>query len=166
MSKKVSPKDQKFIQKCIDLSKKSVQKGDAPFASVIVKGGEIIAKSTNNASNKISDHAEILVLHRAAQKLGSPDLSGCTLYTNCEPCPMCAFMSREYKIRKVVFAIFSPYVGGYSKWPVLQDQELSQIKPFFGKVPQIIGGVLEQEALAVFDRKLFWVMGSDAREKI
>jgi len=67
--------DEKFIQKCIDLSEKSLNNGGVPFGALIVKDGEIIADSINNAQNKISDHAEIIVLDLAHKKLGTANLS-------------------------------------------------------------------------------------------
>jgi tRNA(adenine34) deaminase len=165
-SKPTSQLDQKLIRRCIELSQKSVDQGDAPFGALIAdRKGKILVESSNNAHQRISDHAEILVLHAAHQKLGSSDLSEYTLYSNCEPCPMCSFMAREYKIQRVVFSVVSPFVGGYTKWPVLQDQEISQFKAFFGEPPEIIGGVLESEAKKVLDQTPLWMFGSDLLEK-
>jgi tRNA(Arg) A34 adenosine deaminase TadA len=157
--------DEKFIKKCIGLSKTSIQKGDAPFGSLIVKNGIVIAQSINNSKNKIFHHAEIIALDRACQKLRTSNLSACTLYSNCEPCPMCAFMIREYKIGKVVFALPSPFMGGYSKWKVLQDTEISRFRPFFATPPKIIGGVLENEAKKVFNKTPWWMFGSGAKKE-
>jgi guanine deaminase len=62
-----------------------------PFGAVIVKDGDVIAKAHNTvtSSNDPTAHAEINAIREASQKLGSFDLSGCTLYTTCMPCPMC-----------------------------------------------------------------------------
>ena len=63
-----------------------------PFGAVIVdKSGNIIAKGNNIvlANNDPTAHAEVTVIREACKKLGTYDLSGCTLYTSCEPCPMC-----------------------------------------------------------------------------
>lgn len=143
--------DEKFILKCIELSKDSMKKGGAPFGALIVKEGKILVDSVNNAQNRVSDHAELLVLDKAHKLLGNSNLSSCTLYSNCEPCPMCAFMSREYKIKKVVFAVHSRAMGGFSKWKILQDEELFTMPAFFGKPPEVIGGLFELKARRVFD---------------
>lgn len=143
--------DEYFIKKCIELSRESLKNGGAPFGALIVKNGKVLVDSINNAQNRISDHAEILVLDKAHKILGNSDLSSCTLYSNCEPCPMCSFMIREYKIRKVVFAVHSKSMGGFSKWKILQDDELSRFKTFFGKPPEVVSGFLEDEAKKVFD---------------
>jgi len=158
--------DEKFIRKCIELSELSVENGGAPFGSLIVKDGEIIADAVNNAQNRISDHAEILALDKAHKKLGTSNLQDCILYSNCEPCPMCAFMTREYKIKKVVFALYSLDMGGYSRWDILQDKGISKFESFFSKPPEVVAGVLEGEAKRVFERfpLLTGVFGSDARE--
>jgi len=63
----------------------------------------------------------------------------------CEPCPICSFMIREYKISRVVFALPSLYMGGYSKWKILQDTDLTKFNLFFGKPPEVIGSFMEDE---------------------
>lgn len=154
--------DEKFIKRCIKLAKISYKKGDNPFGALVVCNNKVIAESENKAyTNKsfdLSRHAEILALQKAAKKLNSFDLSKCTLYTICEPCPLCSFMIREYKIKRVVFAISSPHMGGYSKWKILKDQNLYQrFKPYFGKPPQITKGVLEDEAIS-FYKQIGWTI--------
>ncbi len=155
----VTEEDKVCIQKCIDISTKSFTRGDHPFGSIITKEGEIIAQSLNNSRKDISEHAEMLALRKAVKIERSRDLSSCTLYSNCEPCPMCSFMIREYKIRKVVFAVPSPYMGGYSKWNILTDKQLAEVKPYFSTPPQVIGGVLAEEAQKVFKKAGLWMFG-------
>ena len=155
--------DEKFIRHCIALSQQAIDSGDAPFGSVVTKNGQIVAEASNEAASQVSNHAEILVLNKAAEALGTHDLFGCTLYTNCEPCPMCAFMIREYKIERVVFALPSPFMGGYTKWNILEDPELGKFPPFFSEQPEVVGSVLESEAKAVFDKTALWMFGTNAR---
>ena len=78
-----------FIKRCIELSKKSLDNNDGPFGALITKNNDVIAESLNKASVQVNQHAEILVLNKAHDILGTTDLSECTLYSNCEPCPMC-----------------------------------------------------------------------------
>jgi tRNA(adenine34) deaminase len=158
-------KDQFFIRRCIELSAQSLEKGDAPFGALLTIDGEIIAESDNNAAEKVSDHAEVLVLHRAHDRLGHSSLKGATLYSNCEPCPMCAFMAREYKVSRVVFAIPSPYMGGYTRWNIMEDPDLENFPPFFGSIPDVKGGLLEKEAMSVFKRSGLWMFGSQAKKE-
>jgi tRNA(adenine34) deaminase len=112
------------------------------FGSLITKNNKLIAEGRNAVNTEISEHAEITALHNAHQKLGTSDLSGYTLYTSCEPCPMCSFMIREYKISRVVFALPSPYMGGYPKWKILQDTDLTKFNLFFGSPPEVTGGFM------------------------
>lgn len=62
-----------------------------PFGALIVRGGTIISQAHNEVlkTNDPTAHAEILVIREASQKLSTYDLSECTLYTTCYPCPMC-----------------------------------------------------------------------------
>lgn len=147
--------DEIFMRRCIELSQLSVDSGDAPFGSLIAIDENLLVEGLNDYKSKVTEHAEIVALNKAHQTLGSSDLSACTLYTSCEPCPMCSFMIREFKIKRVVFALHSPHMGGYSKWSILEDEKLGNIQPFFAKAPIVLPGFLEDEAKAVMDKTVF-----------
>ncbi len=154
------PEDVFWIQRCIDLAHEGLKSGEAPFTSLITYQNELLVESKNGASSRISDHAEVLVLDMAHKLTGSHNLKDCTLYTICEPCPMCSFMIREYKIQRVVFSLHSPYMGGFSKWQVLQDSEITQFEKYFGPIPEILGGVLEEESRKIFSDFGMWMFGN------
>src|SRR3984957_9558195 len=80
-----------FAQRTIDLARRNVAEGGRPFATVIVKDGEILAESANKVaqSHDPTAHAEILAIRAACVKLGTEDLSGATIYVLAHPCPMC-----------------------------------------------------------------------------
>ena len=80
-----------FMRKAIELSLENVQNGGGPFGAVIVKDGEIIATGMNRvtAACDPTAHAEVSAIRSAASKLKTFNLSGCEIYTSCEPCPMC-----------------------------------------------------------------------------
>ena len=84
-------KDKRFMQKAIDLSVENVKNGGGPFGAVIVKNGEIIAEGVNRvtANNDPTAHAEVSAIRAACQRVNDFKLNGCTIYTSCEPCPMC-----------------------------------------------------------------------------
>jgi tRNA(adenine34) deaminase len=155
----LKPYDEKYMLRCIELSQQSLDSGDATFGSLITINDTLVAEAGNEYQSSISQHAEIVVLNKAHQHLGKSNLSECTLYTSCEPCPMCSFMIREYKIKRVVFALHSPYMGGFSRWPILADTDLSTLTPFFSTPPEIIGGFLEEEAKKVMDQSPLWMFG-------
>lgn len=140
--------DEKFIKRCIKLSEQSLNMGELPFASIIVRNGKIIAQSKNRTKidNDLTHHAEIIVIKSAQKVLSSTDLSRCTIYSSTEPCPMCSFMIRESKFKKVVFSVQSPIMGGYSKFKILQDPNLEKLSNFFNKPPVVLAGLLEEEA--------------------
>lgn len=82
---------EKYMQRAIDLSRESVKSGGGPFGAVIVRNDEIIAEASNGVTknNDPTAHAEINAIRKAAKALQNFDLSGCEIYSSCEPCPMC-----------------------------------------------------------------------------
>ena len=80
------------MRRVIALATENVASGaGGPFGCVVVRGGEIIATGVNQvtATNDPTAHAEVTAIRAACKVLGSFQLSGCTVYTSCEPCPMC-----------------------------------------------------------------------------
>jgi len=99
----------------------------------------------------VTRHAELLAVSEAQRRLQSKRLKGCTLYSVVEPCAMCAFPIRETGISRVVFAIQSPVMGGFTRWNVLGDPLLARTMPvFFSPPPALSCGVLAQEAEEVW----------------
>ncbi|MFH1356948.1 MAG: nucleoside deaminase [bacterium] len=83
---------QTFMKRAIELALNNVTShAGGPFGAVIVKNDTIISEGTNlvTASCDPTAHAEILAIRKAGQKLKTFNLSGCDIYTSCEPCPMC-----------------------------------------------------------------------------
>ncbi len=79
------------MREAIRLSEQSCASGGGPFGAVIVKDGEIVAGSSNSVTieNDPTAHAEVSCIRKACKALGTFNLEGCTIYTSCEPCPMC-----------------------------------------------------------------------------
>jgi len=148
--------DLRMMERCIALSREAVSEGEYPFACVIAENGRVVVETTNRVARDcdVTRHAELMAVSEAQRKLGRTKLSGCTLYTTVEPCPMCSFPIREARISRVVYAIRSPLMGGSSRWDVLGDSVLSaQMPEAFGKAPEVIAGVLRREA-----EKVWWRM--------
>lgn len=80
-----------FMQKAIELSIKNINNNGGPFGCVIVKNNKIISEGVNGVTqnNDPTAHAEIVAIRNACTELNTFDLSGCEMYTSCEPCPMC-----------------------------------------------------------------------------
>ena len=96
----------KFMAKAIELSINSANTIGGPFGSVIVKDGKIIAEGSNKVtySNDPTAHGEIVAIREACKKLKTFDLSGCEIYTSCEPCPMCLSAIYWSRLGKIYYA--------------------------------------------------------------
>ena len=91
-SSSVPPPNPAFMREAIALSKRSIDSGKGgPFGAVVVKDGKIVGAGHNEvtSTNDPTAHAEIVAIRRACETLQSFQLTGCELYTSCEPCPMC-----------------------------------------------------------------------------
>lgn len=77
-----------------------------PFGAVVVKDGKIVAKSANKvtSTNDPTAHAEVSAIRMACKKLKTFDLTGCIIYTSCEPCPMCLGAVYWAKIDTIYYA--------------------------------------------------------------
>ncbi|MCR4919267.1 MAG: nucleoside deaminase [Prevotella sp.] len=87
----ISEQDKQYMREAIRLADVSVRTGGGPFGAVVVKDGKIVSGSANRVTvdNDPTAHAEVNAIRAACRQLGTFDLSGCTIYTSCEPCPMC-----------------------------------------------------------------------------
>lgn len=96
-----------FMDRAIDLSRRGMRAGEGgPFGAVIVRGEEIVAEGVNRviATRDPTNHAEVIAIREASRALGSFDLSGCELYANAEPCPMCLGAIYWARLDAVYFA--------------------------------------------------------------
>ena len=96
----------KFMQRAIELSIESINSGGGPFGSVIVKDEKIISEGMNRVTvdNDPTSHGEIVAIRNASKKLNTFNLSNCSLYSSCEPCPMCMSAIYWSRIGKVYYA--------------------------------------------------------------
>ena len=96
----------KFMKRAIELSKESINSGGGPFGSVIVKNDKIISEGINRVTvnNDPTAHGETVAIRNACKELNTFNLSNCSLYSNCEPCPMCMSAIYWSRIGKVYYA--------------------------------------------------------------
>jgi tRNA(adenine34) deaminase len=130
--------DEYYIKRCEELAKEAAGNGDAPVGSVIIKADEIIAEAIEAAKykNDITCHAELEAIRLTVKKLNTNDLSDCVIYSTHEPCIMCAYAIRFYKIKKVVYQHVSHFLGGVSSaMPLLNSND---VPPHWGEVPVIV----------------------------
>lgn len=98
---------ERFMRMAIRISERNVTNAlGGPFGAVIVRGGELIAKSANKVTTTLDPtaHAEVSAIRIACKKLKTFDLSGCIIYTSCEPCPMCLSAIYWARIDEIYFA--------------------------------------------------------------
>jgi guanine deaminase len=134
----------------IEKTREGIAAGQSPFGSIIVKDGEVVA-STHNTVWRDTDptaHAEVNCLRKAATALKTIDLKGCTLYSTCEPCPMCLAAIHWAKVDRVVFGatIDDAADAGFCELRVAAES-LAEM----GRSPlKVEGGLLRQECAALF----------------
>ncbi len=97
--------DIKIMREAIKLANENIKHGGGPFAAIVVKDGKIVGRGSNQVTNNIDPtaHAEILAIKDASKNLNNINLSDCTLYTTCEPCPMCFGAIYWSRISKVFY---------------------------------------------------------------
>ncbi|HZF77029.1 MAG TPA: nucleoside deaminase [Acetobacteraceae bacterium] len=86
------PGDEEFMRQAIALSRRNLAAGTGgPFGAVVVMDGQVVGEGANQvtSTNDPTAHAEVVAIREACRRLGRFDLRGATIYTSCEPCPMC-----------------------------------------------------------------------------
>ena len=139
--------DYQFImQAALTLAKVAADKGDVPVGAIVVNdSGQIVGTGQNlrEQSNDPTDHAEILAIRNAAQKIGSWRLDDLTLVVTLEPCVMCAGAILQSRIKRLVFGAFDEKAGAVgSMVDVIRDpRALSKV--------EVVSRVLEDECAQV-----------------
>lgn len=95
-----------FLRYAIDLARQNVADGGGPFGAIIVRDQRIIASSGNRVTPNLDPtaHAEVMAIRAACQSVGDFQLNDCTLYTSCEPCPMCLGAIYWARLKEVYYA--------------------------------------------------------------
>ncbi|CAN5656669.1 tRNA adenosine(34) deaminase TadA [soil metagenome] len=106
-------RDLTMMRRALELAKQASERGEVPVGAVVSRGDEILAVAANEreATQDPTAHAELLALREAAKRLGSWRLTGCTLYSTLEPCPMCAGAAYAARISRLVYAAADPKAG-------------------------------------------------------
>jgi tRNA(Arg) A34 adenosine deaminase TadA len=99
--------DQELMARAIELAVENVRSGrGGPFAALVVRDGTIVAEGTNlvTSTNDPTAHAEVVAIRNACRKLRNFQLTGCDIFTTCEPCPMCMGAIYWARPARVVYA--------------------------------------------------------------
>jgi len=137
----VTPEDENFLRRAIELAAAARATGDAPFGSLLVgPGGEVLAEEHNTVTSDgdISAHPELKLARWAARRLDPGTAAATTMYTSCQPCDMCRGAIERSGLGRVVYA--------------LSNEQFAQLKPGGGwpRVPQD-GPALFDEARVPID---------------
>ncbi|GAA1537672.1 guanine deaminase [Microbacterium ginsengiterrae] len=98
--------DREFLAEAVKLAVDNVADGGGPFGAVVVRDGEIVSVGQNRVTrdHDPSAHAEVVAIRAAGRNIGDFSLEGTTLYSSCEPCPMCMAASLWARVDRVVYA--------------------------------------------------------------
>ncbi|MGA7307154.1 MAG: nucleoside deaminase [Rhodothermales bacterium] len=148
---KFTEKDRAYMRIAMEMARKGVESGQSPFGACIVNGnGKVIAQAHNEVvrNTDVTAHAEVQAIRLACRAVNSIDLSGCTIYSTCEPCPMCFAACHWAKLDRVVYgaSIKDAQGAGFNEMTIsnLQMRELG------GSSVEVDGGCLSEENESVF----------------
>lgn len=134
------------MRTALEIARQADASDDVPVGALLLDDdGAVVATGHNRreADHDPTAHAEVVVLRGAATALGTWRLDGCTLVVTLEPCTMCAGALVLARVARLVFGAYDPKAGAVgSLWDVVRDRRLNHR-------PEVIGGVLEEEAGAL-----------------
>ena len=141
--------DQEFIREALIEAGKAARIGEVPIGAIVVFEDKIIARAYNLKETTCDPtaHAEMLALRMAAQFKKGWRLSGATLYSTLEPCPMCAEAILQARVSRVVFGAYDQVSGALGS---AFNLYIKRIYP----IPEVVGGIMEQECAEVL-REIF-----------
>jgi guanine deaminase len=103
----LSADEAEFLARAVALSRKHMHQGaGGPFGAIVVRDGRVLAEGWNEvtSANDPTAHAEVNAIRKACRQIGDFSLAGATLYTSCEPCPMCLAAAYWARVDRVVYA--------------------------------------------------------------
>ncbi|MDX1881440.1 nucleoside deaminase [Mycolicibacterium sp. 141076] len=109
--------DPEWLAVAIDLATANVEAGGGPFGAVVVGAGELVSTGQNRVTQNLDPtaHAEVMAIRAACERIGNFSLAGHTLYSSCEPCPLCLSAALWARVDRIVFAAdrHDAAVGGF-----------------------------------------------------
>lgn len=143
-------KKEDFMKLAIKLAVENVSNGGGPFGAVIVRDNKVIATGVNRvtANNDPTAHAEVSAIRAACQELQSFDLTGCDIYTSCEPCPMCLGAIYWAHIDHIYYGCnkYDAAAAGFDDSFIYDELELPKEQR-----SKVIEELLPEEAMRTFD---------------
>lgn len=99
--------DAELLERAIALARANADAGEEPFGSLVVRDGQILGEGVNTTRRDADPtaHAEVAAVREACRRLGTIDLAGATVFTSCEPCPMCRTVAVLAGVTRIVYAV-------------------------------------------------------------
>jgi len=145
--------DEKFLRQAIQVAQRARAKGNHPFGAVLVDENDVVlleGESAVNTEHDATGHAEMNLARAACKQFDAAALTKCTMYSSCEPCPMCAGAIFWSGIGRVVYAL-----SGTELYAFAPDSEnklplgCREILAHGGRAVEVIGPAIEDEARVV-----------------
>jgi guanine deaminase len=144
--------DERFMHMAVEAAAEGIAAGQAPFGACLVRRGEVVGLAHNRvwARTDATAHAEIEAIRQACRRLGSIKLTGCEIYSTCEPCPMCFAAIHWAGIGRIVCGARIADAGraGFSEIEIPNGE----MKRLGGLSIEIVEDFLRGECLALFER--------------
>ena len=129
-----------YMTLALEQARMAKKRGEIPVGAVVVCDNVVVATAHNmtECDNNALQHAEIIALNQAMQKIGEKRLVDCDIYVTMEPCTMCAGAIAHARVRALIFGCYDPKGGG------IEHGARVFYRPTIHHKPSIIGGVMEQ----------------------
>jgi len=135
-----------WMERAMALAQQAMDEGNRPAGSVITRDGKFVGEGRNlvHTSTDPTAHGEVVAIRNTAAGLGTVDLSGCTLYTSMEPCPMCCWAIIDAKISRLVLGCRHAALGRKD----IGTYRVEALVAMTGRPLEIVTGVLADECEA------------------
>lgn len=142
--------DEDGMRLAIEAARKGIEQGQTPFGAAIVRGDRLVVAAHNVVwqTTDITAHAEVAAIRDACRTLATIELSGCTIYSTCEPCPMCFTACHWAKLDRIVYGAAIPDAigAGFNELPVSNFDLKRQGRAAI----EIVPGVLSEDCRQLF----------------
>ncbi|MCW5604478.1 MAG: nucleoside deaminase [Burkholderiales bacterium] len=147
-----------YMRRALEQARAAAAGGNRPVASIIVRDDTILGEGCNTMFSDFdpSAHAEVAALREACAKLKTLDLSGSTLYTTLEPCPMCFWAMQEAGVSRLVLGGRYAEIGRFD----LGRYTVESFMEFTGRRFELVTGVLAEECAAV---RIEWMRAQERK---
>ena len=137
---------EQHMKRCMELAQQSIDDGNRPAGCVITRDGKVIAEGRNTVYSDIDPtaHGEVVAIRRAALNVKSVDLSGATLYTSMEPCPMCCWAMIDAKVSTLVLGCRHAQMGRKD----IGTYSVDALIKLTGRKLEVVTGVMAKECEA------------------